>query len=61
VVRLGRLDIVVANAGICVIKPWDQQTLQMFDDVLAVNVTGTWNTVMAAAPYLSRPAAGRSS
>jgi NAD(P)-dependent dehydrogenase (short-subunit alcohol dehydrogenase family) len=30
VARLGRLDIVVANAGICVPKPWDQVTPKIF-------------------------------
>jgi len=52
VARLGRLDIVVANAGICLPAPWDQQTPQMYDDVMSINVTGTWNTVMAGAPHL---------
>jgi SDR family mycofactocin-dependent oxidoreductase len=50
--RLGRLDVVVANAGICVPKAWDQVTGQIFDDTISTNVTGTWNTVMAGAPHL---------
>ena len=50
--RLGRLDVVVANAGICVPKAWDQVTRQIFDDTISTNVTGTWNTVMAGAPHL---------
>jgi SDR family mycofactocin-dependent oxidoreductase len=49
---LGRLDVVVANAGICVPAAWDKQTPQMYDDVISTNVTGTWNTVMAGAPHL---------
>jgi len=56
--RLGRLDIVVANAGICVPKPWDQVTPQIFADTISTNVTGTWNTVMAAAPHLVRSGGG---
>src|ERR1700759_527841 len=47
VAQLGRLDVVVANAGICVPKAWDQVTRQIFDDTISTNVTGTWNTVMA--------------
>jgi SDR family mycofactocin-dependent oxidoreductase len=58
VAHLGRLDIVVANAGICVIKPWDQQTPQMLDDVISTNVTGTWNTIMAGAPHLVEAGGG---
>jgi SDR family mycofactocin-dependent oxidoreductase len=52
VAALGRLDVIVANAGICVIKPWDQHTAQMYEDVISTNVTGTWNTIMAGAPHL---------
>ena len=40
--RLGRLDVVVANAGICVPKAWDQVTPKIFDDTISTNVTGTW-------------------
>jgi SDR family mycofactocin-dependent oxidoreductase len=49
---LGRLDVIVANAGICVPKAWDQVTQKIFDDTVSTNVTGTWNTVMAGAPHL---------
>jgi SDR family mycofactocin-dependent oxidoreductase len=56
--ELGRLDVVVANAGICVPKPWDQVTPQIFADTISTNVTGTWNTVMAAAPHLVRAGGG---
>lgn len=49
---LGRLDVVVANAGICVPAPWDEVTPEVFRDTLDVNVTGVWNTVMAGAPHL---------
>jgi SDR family mycofactocin-dependent oxidoreductase len=50
--RLGRLDVIVANAGICVPKAWDQVTQEIFNDTVSTNVTGTWNTVMAGAPHL---------
>jgi SDR family mycofactocin-dependent oxidoreductase len=52
VAELGRLDVVVANAGICVLKPWDQVTPKIYEDTISTNVTGTWNTVMAGAPHL---------
>ena len=45
----GRLDVIVANAGICIPAPWNEITPQSFQDVIDVNVTGTWNTVMAGA------------
>jgi SDR family mycofactocin-dependent oxidoreductase len=50
--QLGRLDVIVANAGICVPKAWDQVTPKIFDDTISTNITGTWNTVMAGAPHL---------
>lgn len=49
---LGRLDIIVANAGICSPAPWDQITPQAFRDTIDTNVIGTWNTVMAAARHM---------
>ncbi|WP_322858298.1 mycofactocin-coupled SDR family oxidoreductase [Mycobacterium europaeum] len=50
--ELGRLDIIVANAGICSPAPWDQITAEAFRDTIETNVTGTWNTVMAGAPHI---------
>jgi NAD(P)-dependent dehydrogenase (short-subunit alcohol dehydrogenase family) len=49
---LGRLDIIVANAGITAPAAWDGITPEAFRDVMDVNVTGTWNTVMAGAPSI---------
>ena len=46
----GRLDIVVANAGICPMSPHDHQ--DVWRDVLDVNLTGTQNTIRATAPAL---------
>ncbi len=50
--ELGRLDIIVANAGISVPRVWDQISLDEFREVLDINTTGTWNTVMAGAPHI---------
>ncbi|MEY8018682.1 mycofactocin-coupled SDR family oxidoreductase [Mycobacterium servetii] len=50
--ELGRLDIIVANAGICSPAPWDRITPEAFRDTIDTNVTGTWNTVMAGAPHI---------
>lgn len=50
--ELGRLDVVIANAGICSPAPWDQITPQSFRDTIDTNVTGTWNTVMATAGHI---------
>jgi SDR family mycofactocin-dependent oxidoreductase len=52
VAELGRLDIIVANAGICSPAPWDQITPEAFRDTIDTNVVGTWNTVMAGAQHI---------
>ncbi len=49
VAELGRLDVIVANAGITAPQAWDDISAEDFRDVMDVNVTGTWNTVMAGA------------
>ncbi len=50
--RIGRLDIVVANAGVCSVQRWDEVTPELWDTVLGVNLTGAWNTCVAALPHL---------
>ncbi|MGW0323299.1 mycofactocin-coupled SDR family oxidoreductase [Nocardia sp. NPDC003183] len=52
VATLGRLDIVVANAGICIPQRWNEITSESFRDVIDINVTGTWNTAIAGADHI---------
>src|ERR1700683_5606441 len=52
VAQLGRLDIVCANAGICTVQSWDEVTAAVWQDTLDTNLTGVWNTMVAAAPHL---------
>jgi SDR family mycofactocin-dependent oxidoreductase len=49
VAELGRLDVIVANAGVSAPQAWDAISPDDFRDVMDINVTGTWNTVMAGA------------
>src|SRR6185312_4370820 len=49
VAALGRLDIIVANAGVAAPQVWNAISPEDFRDVMDINVTGTWNTVMAGA------------
>jgi SDR family mycofactocin-dependent oxidoreductase len=48
--ELGPVDIVIANAGIAPHGGPEPDIVESFATVLAVNLTGTWNTVMATAP-----------
>lgn len=52
VTELGRLDAVIANAGICIPVNWDDTSPEVFDETMAVNVRGAWNTVMVTAPHV---------
>ena len=52
VTQLGRLDIVCANAGICTVQSWDEVTAPVWQDTIDTNLTGVWNTIVAAAPHL---------
>lgn len=52
VATLGKLDIVVGNAGICIIAAWDEVTPEIWNDTIATNLTGVFNTVQLAAPHL---------
>jgi SDR family mycofactocin-dependent oxidoreductase len=52
VAQLGKLDIVSANAGICTVQTWDEVTPQVWQDTLDTNLTGVWNTFVAAVPHL---------
>jgi SDR family mycofactocin-dependent oxidoreductase len=52
VAELGKLDIVVANAGICTVQAWDEVTPAVWRDTLDTNLTGVWNTMVAGAPHL---------
>jgi SDR family mycofactocin-dependent oxidoreductase len=52
VAELGRLDIVVANAGISSWAPTVELTEQQWDDVLDTNLKGAWNTCRVAVPHI---------
>lgn len=49
---LGRLDVICANAAVCIVSEWDTTTPGVFDETMSVNVTGTWNTIMVGAPHM---------
>jgi len=55
---LGRLDVVVANAGVCSIQCWDEVTPELWDTVIGINLTGVWNTCVASIPHLLEAGGG---
>ncbi|MFE9320985.1 mycofactocin-coupled SDR family oxidoreductase [Nocardia sp. NPDC052278] len=53
VAQLGRLDIVVANAGLASDgAPMDQMSEQTWRDMIDVNMTGVWMTTRVSVPHI---------
>ena len=50
--QFGRLDIVVANAGVLSWGRIHEMTEEQWDTVIDINLNGTWRTIRAAAPAM---------
>ena len=50
--QFGRLDIVVANAGVLSWGRLFEMSEEQWDTVIDVNLTGTWQTIRAAVPAM---------
>lgn len=58
--RWGKLDVLVANAGVLgVIAPLGHVEAKVFDKVMAINVTSTWRLIRSLDPLLRLSDAGR--
>lgn len=56
--RFGRIDALVNNAGIAVFKPLLETTLEEWQRVLAVNLTGAFVCTQACAPVMLKTGGG---
>ncbi|NEW27092.1 mycofactocin-coupled SDR family oxidoreductase [Nocardia cyriacigeorgica] len=52
VAEFGRLDIVIANAGINTAAPTIEMEEEMWNEMIDINLTGVWKTVRAAVPHI---------
>jgi SDR family mycofactocin-dependent oxidoreductase len=50
--ELGKIDAVVANAGIWAQGPFWEMTEAQWDEMIAINLTGVWKTAKAVAPHM---------
>jgi SDR family mycofactocin-dependent oxidoreductase len=60
IAEFGRLDIVVANAGIASFAPLWELTEAEWNDVVDINLSGVWKTLKATAPALIAQGTGGS-
>lgn len=58
--ELGRLDIVLSNAGINSMSPAVEMSEEVWDEMIAINLTGQWKTIRAAVPHIIAGARGGS-
>jgi NAD(P)-dependent dehydrogenase (short-subunit alcohol dehydrogenase family) len=51
--KLGKIDVLIANAAVYILAPLADYTEEMFDKTIDANVKGTFFTVQKALPYLN--------
>lgn len=57
--KFGRLDILINSAGINIRGPIDEITLEEFNKVMSINVTGTWLCSRAVTPIMKKSGGGK--
>ena len=56
--QLGRLDIVLGNAGVFEIQPSLELSDGAWQEMIDINLTGVWNTVQFSIPHLIEAGGG---
>jgi SDR family mycofactocin-dependent oxidoreductase len=57
--KFGKIDILLANAGICSFSKVVEMTDEMWDDMINTNLKGVFNAMRAVVPYMVEQKYGR--
>lgn len=58
IAELGKIDALIANAGIFSMAPAHEMTEDVWDDMIDVNLTGVWKSAKAVLPHMMEQGAG---
>ncbi len=59
VAKFGRIDVLVNNAGISRHKPIEEMTLELFEEVMKINVTGVFLCCKGVVPLMKHQGRGK--
>ena len=57
--QFGRLDILINSAGINIRGPIEEISMEDFNKVMSINVTGTWLCSRAVTPFMKKSGSGK--
>lgn len=58
IAEFGKIDILIANAGIFSLAPAHELTEEAWDDMIGVNLTGVWKSAKAVLPHMMENGGG---
>jgi SDR family mycofactocin-dependent oxidoreductase len=59
VTEWGRIDVLIANAGILSIGTIGEMSAQMWEEMIAINLTGVFHAMRAVIPHMTKAGYGR--
>lgn len=57
--RYGRIDVLINNAGVIDVAPFQDQPLEAFEQSMRINFFGALHTIQAVLPHMQRMGSGR--